>query len=77
MFDRIVGRTWKRFWVVYQDDTIVKAPKGKCWVRLTLLKAVYKEFGHETSPKCFDESGEIPITSEVKGAGLRNERKDE
>ena len=70
MFDRIVGRAWKKFWAVYQDDTIVKAPKGKCWVRLTLLKAIYKEFGQEISPKCFDESGEIPITSEVKGAGF-------
>ena len=70
IFDRIIGRVWKIFWAIYQDDTIVKGRTGQCRVLLQLLLAIYKEFNIPVSPKCFDEKGEIPITSEVKGAGF-------
>ena len=70
IFDRIIGRVWKIFWAIYQDDTIYKGKKGQCKTILLLLLVIYKEFEIPVSPKCFDEQGEIPITSEVKGAGF-------
>jgi hypothetical protein len=70
IFYRILGRLWKVFYAAYQDDTIVKAPKGRCRVRLTVLETIYDAFGVIISPRCFDENGKIPIGPEVVAAGF-------
>jgi hypothetical protein len=53
-----------------EDDTI---PKGKrieiVAGRLRIPLVIYKVFGIEVSPKCFDEDGKIPIVAQVKAAG--------
>ena len=70
IFNRILGRCWKIYWAIYQDDTI---PKGisieEVKGRMRILRMILKVFGIEVSPKCFDESGEIPIV-EKEGCGI-------
>jgi hypothetical protein len=70
IFNQILGRCWKIYWSIYQDDTI---PKGmsieEVAGRLRILLMIYKVFDIEVSPKCYDKTGEIPITQQVKAAG--------
>ena len=70
IFNRILGRCWKLFWSIYQDDTIVKALGiDRVAGRLRLLLFILEEFNIGVSPKCYNEEGIIPIVETVKAAG--------
>ena len=58
IFNRILGRLWRVFYAPYQDDTIVKAPKGRCEVSPKALRTIYDVF------RC----GRIPIGPEMVAA---------